>query len=90
MILGALGVTSGNTSVLRNRTRTSCHCKFWQSPREIVKKLRFEMKVAHDGYIIHIIIKYNLFTFVFFSFPTGVWFGVCGWAGNFAQQFACT
>ena len=50
-------------------------------PREIVKRLRFGMKVGCDGYIICIIIKYNLFTFAYFSFPAGVWFGVCGFSG---------
>ena len=39
---------AGAGQVLRfwchGQTRPSHHCKFWQSPREIVKELRFEMK----------------------------------------------
>ena len=43
-ILVALWVTSGSTFVPRNQTRPSYHYNFWQSPRKIVKKLRFGMK----------------------------------------------
>src|SRR5882724_1156406 len=47
------GVPNGLLGISRhNQTRTSHHCKFWQSLREIVKKIRFGMKVARDVYII--------------------------------------
>jgi len=43
-ILVALQVTSESAFVPRSQTRPSCHCKFWQLPKEIVKKSRFGMK----------------------------------------------
>jgi len=33
-----------DVSFQENKQRPSCHCKFWQSLKEIVKKIRFEMK----------------------------------------------
>ena len=57
-----------------SQTRPSCHCKFWQSPREIVKKLRFGMKHTMGtalSIVVHIKHKsiYSYFTLHFSHFP---------------------
>ena len=43
-----------------SQTRPSRHCKFWQSPREIVKKLRFGMKHVMGRQDHQFVLKTNL------------------------------
>jgi len=63
----ALGVISDNAFVLRNQTSPSHHCKFWQLPKEIVKKIKV-WDEAHDV-VLNTNLAIHIFHFHFSHFP---------------------